>query len=956
MYHHYRKNSSHVRQAIFNSYNGKCEYCGKVMRLRDMHIDHIVPQNAERIQDEDINQYLDELVNDGFIMDSIENYLPVCPACNREKTNTLYTASNLRFYHEVARKHTQDILDGIEKLKSSCDEQFYEPVDTGVWEIVDFSNQRDISNAIMGYRLGPADVAACPRSPQIAEIIKRLSIVDYVVVQGEAGCGKSISVYQAAFDYFKDGWRIYRYKTARDPIETIIPDNTEDSLYIVDDAQRFDSSAINALAEQARQNRKIVFAKTISNSFDFDTILLTNVDAINVIYRSYLSRQTEIIPIVHKCDKDVGNSFSTIPFIRRLDAAKNSATPWQFNYILRGGWNTMRSIYLSICTRQTHRLLAATIAAFQILYLDNSVNYQWLCDYISNVDSTIHWTRTDLLHLVNNKIVLSEDDPRIVHIESAKVILAQFLDDPKTNQVSILYSVIEQAFLDKCFSPLGLVWIINGLMQYVFIFNYRENLITERMICSVLDNLQNIEAPKDRMGIAYFVDTVFSFNFPKNGFWYFKENFKLFAEWISETDGETAYAYSVLINSLYNADRKLHHKFSNSINWARLFSSLAKSDGQSLYSWGKLINRLVNGFSQKDMAVISPRFEEAIGKILPGINSQNLDSMSSFLSSTAFLIPHRIPVVVERILPLYEQYFKSDISNAIYIFDFEFLLYVCGISLLGGHRATDEEKKTSRMLVSVIPDKEFGQMISNSEPRRWHQIYDMMILVGKYDKKKAKQIIDGVNLTSLSEIASDYWNTRDSDIIRLCIGLHIGNRKKAEQFVMANQRCIKRYSAYLACIAPACAIQSFHEGVPIDLASAKRWEIEYLALRELIKCDKQVADEILHSDLDNIIAQLNKLSSFDFQDEFCRIFLQQIQTENRSALMEILSRIDPNAILDKWPKDFSDKRPRGKYIERYRKFLDFLLENETPLEVTKALAEVREGLPHGKPSERKQTR
>ena len=179
MYHQYRKDSSRVRQAIFKVYDGKCQYCGIQMQIRHMHIDHIVPQNANQTREKDVIQYLSELTDNGFILDSIENYLPVCSACNRKKSNTLFSANNLRYYHEIAKIHTQDILSYIEK--DTTDEQFFEPVNPNVWEQVTFANQHDISYAIMGYRLGPSDVKVCPRTPQVRDIIRQLSIVDYPV-------------------------------------------------------------------------------------------------------------------------------------------------------------------------------------------------------------------------------------------------------------------------------------------------------------------------------------------------------------------------------------------------------------------------------------------------------------------------------------------------------------------------------------------------------------------------------------------------------------------------------------------------------------------------------------------------------------------------------------------------------------------------------------------------------
>lgn len=125
MYHAYRKNNISLRTAIFKSYHERCVYCGRVIQQRDLHIDHILPTNIPAYDDE-MASYLEELRVQGFIADSIENYLPCCPSCNIAKSNRMFTVSSLRFYHELARNHSVDILrsitssnDGV--LPSDCD-------------------------------------------------------------------------------------------------------------------------------------------------------------------------------------------------------------------------------------------------------------------------------------------------------------------------------------------------------------------------------------------------------------------------------------------------------------------------------------------------------------------------------------------------------------------------------------------------------------------------------------------------------------------------------------------------------------------------------------------------------------------------------------------------------------------------------------------------------------------
>ena len=73
MYHPYQKNSSYLRDAIFHTYKQKCVYCGNMMQQRNMHIDHVLPSNMQQYQSAEILKYLEELDNQGFVIDSIEN-------------------------------------------------------------------------------------------------------------------------------------------------------------------------------------------------------------------------------------------------------------------------------------------------------------------------------------------------------------------------------------------------------------------------------------------------------------------------------------------------------------------------------------------------------------------------------------------------------------------------------------------------------------------------------------------------------------------------------------------------------------------------------------------------------------------------------------------------------------------------------------------------------------------
>lgn len=348
---------------------------------------------------------------------------------------------------------------------------------------------------------------------------------------------------------------------------------------------------------------------------------MTNKEAVELIYTNFFKKKEEIIPIVHKYDKSVGINFLDQPIERRLRSAKDAVTPWQFNYILRGGWQNMKERYQAIRSYNNCDLLAATIAVFQILRLDHSVDFSWICNELKSFDDSLIWSKADLHYLVEKMIVLSDEDVHIVHMESAKVIIAMFFQDGEKNKQQILSCFIERAFIEKNFSPLGLVWLCNGARSY----NMDEYFITQTMIDSALNEICDISSSEKRMSIIYFLQKVFNFRYERNGEYYFFKHKRLILEWIQNADSKTAYAYSQLINTLINTDIKQHRKFAREIK-------------PNLYSWGELYNRLTYSLSKTEYLLVGKMLESAIEKFSRDASYSTIEDLTCFLCSVILLI------------------------------------------------------------------------------------------------------------------------------------------------------------------------------------------------------------------------------------------------------------------------------------------------------------------------------
>lgn len=147
------------------------------------------------------------------------------------------------------------------------------------------------------------------------------------------------------------------------------------------------------------------------------------------------------------------------------------------------------------------------------------------------------------------------------------------------------------------------------------------------------------------------------------------------------------------------------------IDWTSLQESLMRENKPNLYSWGNLYNRLTYSLSKKEYLLVGEMLESVIEKLCKKASILNIEDLSYFFCFVMHTNSSYVHDKIKKLIPIYASYFRKDMLQAIYLFDFKFLAYICGMSLLGGHRATDNEKKSAQLVVSAIPEKEFAETI-----------------------------------------------------------------------------------------------------------------------------------------------------------------------------------------------------------------------------------------------------
>ncbi len=117
-YHKISKENVFLKTAMWEVYKKRCVYCGRALLPKHAEIDHILPVSLEKVEnsnDEDLQEYIRELTDEKFVLNSIENYMLCCSNCNKRKNNFPFSASNMRYFHELAFRHAEKIWKNYEK-------------------------------------------------------------------------------------------------------------------------------------------------------------------------------------------------------------------------------------------------------------------------------------------------------------------------------------------------------------------------------------------------------------------------------------------------------------------------------------------------------------------------------------------------------------------------------------------------------------------------------------------------------------------------------------------------------------------------------------------------------------------------------------------------------------------------------------------------------------------------
>lgn len=774
------------------------------------------------------------------------------------------------------------------------------------WEFVTFFEQRDLGPAIAGERLGPADVAACPRLPHVDALAKQLAQSHVGRMEGSAGSGKSISAYQAAHDQFANGFHILRL--AEPPVLDTAVESFLDyrgrSVFLVDDAQRYPSGFLRTLQENATSERKLLLIGTELQAGS-QSVRLTAEESVEAVAGAFKRRREEVLQHVQSHDPDMGNRYMDRDLDQRIETAAKEKNLWLFNFVLRGGWRQAKRSLSEYRDLDRADLLLVGTAALQRLGLDAPITYQQLSAIAQAFNRGQVWLDNVLpLLLARRQLIEDRGGYRCVHLAYTYELLEHFSKQRPGEEHKQFYDFVRNAMVNE-YALRGVTWLLSPIKYSgsCYAKGYGLQILDSELGESLLRRCLMAESQEERSDAAIVIDEVLYYIDIKHS--RLKPHIAHLAKWVNESDGTADHGFSWLINNTYNDDKELAKDFVDQIDLVRLIDRVATAQPGKSYGFGSLVDRVHVAVSIEkrellaDLITKSP-LEEFAARYKQ-IHFWELMAVANDFAATARSAGDRFITGAASVI---DAAFASDAIEA-FINSRDFVYGALGwiSEILGSGRMKLSQRNLGRKLVRAIDPRRLAGQVVDSRPRRWEEVSGVLAWLSRVDKEKLQSVIENVDLNAVRDAVGANWAEPGRELRLLISALHDGQRqdRRITKWIIENRESLRQIDPLFLGAAPELAEFAIERGIPIDLHghNGRNWGAAFRALLIVHKLNPLVARKLVPAERALIVSTLSKPEGID---ENVGVFVRFAAEVDPEMVRDILSTIDLEVASEAWKK------------------------------------------------------
>lgn len=862
------------------------------------------------------------------------------------------------FYPEAAFNlpqilHELKNLIGLNSFRNSDDEQntllFHNVYD--IWQKVSFHEciERDLGPALMGRSLGPNDATICPKLREVDILVNHLQMAFNARLLGIPGAGKSICAYQVALYFSKKGYSVNRLITHKSASISFKQDNSDKpTLFLIDDAHLIPPPILRDLEDLTNSKTLLLSIHNTINNQDTlrGAVLLNHERAIKTIAQELRHDYLNTLNAVRRADNHVGEGMMDINLNHRIDEAESNSTyPWQFCFILGGGWRRAKHM-ANTANAAKFDLVLALIAIRQIISRDETLQKIDCILLCQNYGISQSVTEETLSWLTKERFILSPQDCRTPHQRFSAVILQEILINQNNQNRKKLFLLIEDMLSNPIYPLFGIRNLLHEIRfnnsKYLWNLKYPFKTSTVHKLASRCWQIGSCN-DDEKNASCYVLDELI--HFIDNGLKVLIEpNKEFLATWIT-TPNKAANGLGWLLNSIRNSDKSLHKAIVNIISPEKLAVQLSNITTDSAYGIAHLL-RSVHCYELTDWNL---RFRNSINQDkLDLIATEWVEFDQAFLLCctcvTIFRYDEALALnILEKYIPVAKQIFHINPIEGFRQLQDVFMIILHIFDPLGVFGKPDVRRKNIGKKMCVDMSAELlARHISQIQLRQFQETTFFLDFLYKCAPKKFAQVIQKLDWVQINSTIGDHWNDLPHEI-EIFIGvLYIEKkgRSMVTNFITQHSQKIIKFPPRLALLVPQIAIQHVISGREIRLTNYGNvdWDFGAIVIELFAEECPDKLFSLLHIHEEKIAKVLSAQNSswFSHADEF----LESLSVHSPDTLKSILIKIDINTASDGW----IDSLKKGG---KARKAVAILIDSaiDLPTEVGQLAKKLRQRFP-----------
>ena len=779
-------------------------------------------------------------------------------------------------------------------------------------ECVSFANQRGLEAAVSGERLGPMDVESCPRLPHFASAQKTLDLLNRVDIAGPPGCGKSITAWQLARERNRTGWHVLRPSPGQsideDRLLTELQDERWKRVIVADDAQTVGDAFIRRLKDISSLRLAVITATTDATGEQSRSVRIPAQAAVETLASEFRRRRDEVLPIVRRHDSLVGDQFMDTPLEWRIDQAAKGATPWEFAFVLRGGWSHAREQFNVLRDFQRADLVLVLIAARQLLSCDAGTDIDTVVADAEALGRPREWVCSTIELLRRQEAVLPGLPLRCLHVQAAVVVIETALKTRQGDSFEPLVAALRRMVYDPHAPVRGIYWLNEHILRaHGFLYARRDqNFYEAEPLETLVQRLLKSRGTLERRDAAFVLSRLL---------WYqqldkerLRADFETLRTWLENASGEDCYALGDLLN--YVGSTPPYDELVRFMEPSAVWRGLEKLEPATGYSWGHFLGRLAYaGGTEWRRRVADLANPEKLFNLVRSLTVANVEGLSELVLGLASFdralgmecLRHALPV-------LKDAYSSNPLSGYRATSDLEHRLL--GHPLFGPPRPSKVQRAISLELTEAIRPEAIGSGITTCRFGDWEMYARLLAFVRLSNPQKHKTIVAAVPWDILEKRCEPFWKQLPREL-RLLLSYLADSRtgEPVRTWVLRHNQLMDEIDPVLTAVCPEAAIEITRRGGRVNLAGHNQsdWRLQAWALASVVKVDADTARAVLRANESHVVTRLSNLEATDAEE--CAEFLTVARELDSQWWHSVLRQIDVHTASEHWRRALDDERP-----------------------------------------------